>query len=246
MSPAPTRRGGWLVIDLETVPDPALYQPPPTPFGEEKPFPPVYAHVPVAIGALWLGPDLAFLRLGILGEKEDEAGQLAAFTDFVDREVPTLVTWNGRGFDLPVLVLRSLRCGVPMSWYYRRRDVRYRYSDEGHLDLADALSDRGATKMVSLDNAARLVGLPGKMGVDGSQVEGYFKAGRLEDIRHYCLTDVIQTACLLCRYLHLTGQEPAERVRAGLEGLLSALEKDGRFGELLGRVDRERLLALRG
>jgi predicted PolB exonuclease-like 3'-5' exonuclease len=132
-----------------------------------------------------------------------------------------------------------------MGWYYQRNNVRYRFSDDGHLDLADALSDRGATRMTSLDNAARLVGLPGKMGVDGSQVEGFYKAGRLEEIRHYCLTDVIQTACLLCRYLHLAGREPADRVRAALEGLVTALERDGRFTTLLERLDRERLLTVR-
>ena len=60
-----------------------------------------------------------------------------------------------------------------------------------------ALADRGAARMTSLDNAARLIGLPGKMGVDGSQVEGLHRAGRLEEIRHYCLTDVIQTAFVL-------------------------------------------------
>lgn len=236
------KRGGYLVLDIETIPDPEHYSPPPTPMGEEKPFPPVHAHRPVAIGALWLTQDLGFIRLGIIGEKEEEAGQLAAFSDFVDREAPTLVTWNGRAFDLPVLVLRSLHHGVAMGWYYQRSNLRYRFSDEGHLDLADALSDRGATRMTSLDNAARLIGLPGKMGVDGSQVEGYFKAGRLEEIRHYCLTDVIQTTCLLCRYLHLAGREPKERVLAGLVGLLSALESDGRFGPLLQSIDRKRLL----
>ena len=235
-------RGGYLVIDIETVPDRSLYTPPETPFGEEKPFPPIYAHQPVAIGALWLGADLSFRRLGILGESLDEAAQLQAFSGFIARDRPTLVTWNGRSFDLPVLMLRALRHGVPMAWYYRRFEVRYRYSDEGHLDLADALSDRGAARMTSLDHAARLIGMPGKMGVDGSQVDGLYRAGRHAEIRHYCLTDVIQTAFVLLRYFLLTGLHSRPVVLGAVAGLLAALEEDGRFGELLEQVDRPLLL----
>jgi hypothetical protein len=229
-------------MDIETVPDDALYTPPDTPPGQEKPFPPIFAHRPVAVGVLWLGPDLRFERIGIVGEGLDEAGQLRAFSEFMTREAPTLVTWNGRSFDLPVILLRSLHQGVPMGWYFQRRDVRYRYSDEGHLDLGDALADRGAANMTSLDNAARLVGLPGKMGVDGSQVEGLFRTGRLDEIKHYCLTDVAQTTFLLLRYLLLTGREEPEAVVRALTGLLQALEADGRFDALVEGIDQKRLL----
>jgi predicted PolB exonuclease-like 3'-5' exonuclease len=229
-------------MDIETVPDDTLYAAPDTPPGQEKPFPPIFAHRPVAIGVLWLGPDLSFERLGIIGEGQDEAGQLQAFSEFMAREAPTLVTWNGRSFDLPVIILRSLMHGVPMGWYYQRRDVRYRFSDDGHLDLGDALADRGAAKMTSLDNAARLIGLPGKMGVDGSQVEGLHRAGRLEEIRHYCLTDVVQTTFVLLRYLLLTGRKDMPTVVGAISALLEALDSDGRFGELLESTDRERLL----
>jgi hypothetical protein len=75
-----------------------------------------------------------------------------------------LVTWNGRGFDLPVINLRSLMHGVPCKWYYDNRDVRYRYSAEGHLDLMDFLGDYGAARNMKLGDVARLVGLPGKTG----------------------------------------------------------------------------------
>ena len=229
-------------MDIETIPDDGLYTPPDQPPGEEKKFPPIYAHRPVAIGVLWLDPQFQFQRIGIIGEGQDEAGQLAAFSEFMQRESPTLVTWNGRRFDLPVILLRCMRFGIGMGWYFNRRNVRYRYSDEGHLDLGDALSDRGATMQTSLDNAARLVGLPGKMGVDGSQVEGLFKTGQLESIRHYCLTDVIQTGFVLLRYLLLCGSENRAAVKVALQGLWQALEEDGRFAELLGGAKRSFLL----
>ena len=104
-----------------------------------------------------------------------------------------------------MLALRALRHGLDFSWYYRGEGYRYRYSEEGHLDLCDVLSDHGAARMTSLDGAARLIGLPGKDGVDGSQVEGLFHAGQIEALRHYCLSDVAQTAFLFLRYRLVAG-----------------------------------------
>ena len=64
---------------------------------------------------------------------------MSDFADFMGKWKPHLVTWNGRGFDLPVLALRALRYGLPFGWYYRGDGYRYRYSEEGHLDLCDVL-----------------------------------------------------------------------------------------------------------
>jgi len=102
------------------------------------------------------------------------------FADFMAKWKPQVITWNGRGFDLPVLALRALRFGLDFRWYYRGEGYRYRFSEEGHLDLCDVIADHGAAKMTSLDGAARIVGLPGKDGVDGSQVEALFHAGQMD------------------------------------------------------------------
>ena len=114
---------------------------------------------------------------------ERERALLEDFSRFVGRARPVLVTYNGRSFDLPVIALRSLCHGVSLGWYYREQNVRYRYSEEGHLDLCDWLADHGATRSGSLDAIARLIGLPGKVGVDGSQVEGLYRAGQLASIQ---------------------------------------------------------------
>ena len=90
----------------------------------------------------------------------------------------TLVSWAGRAFDLPVLALRALKHGVPWGWYYGTKSIRYRYSDEGHCDLMDALSDYGASRSLSLNDAAHLVGLPGKTDMDGIQGCGRGGQGR--------------------------------------------------------------------
>src|SRR5689334_13078136 len=97
-----------LVLDLETIPDAELYSPPdPLPEGERS-FPPLYACQPIVIGYVWLDEALAFRGMGIMGEGKDEAGMLADLGAFIEAQRPNVITWNGRGFDLPVLTLRAL------------------------------------------------------------------------------------------------------------------------------------------
>jgi predicted PolB exonuclease-like 3'-5' exonuclease len=232
----------YLILDIETIPDRELFAPPEPPEGVERAFPPLYACRPIVLGVMWLDQDLACKRIGTFGEAKDEAGMMSDFADFMSKWKPNLVTWNGRGFDLPVLALRALRHGLPFGWYYRGAGYRYRYSEEGHLDLCDFLSDHGAARMTSLDGAARVIGLPGKTGVDGSQVEGLFLAGQIESLRHYCLSDVAQTAFLFLRYRLVAGDIDRDHYRRVATALLATLEADGRFPRLLEGVDRKRLL----
>jgi hypothetical protein len=122
-----------------------------------------------------------------------------------------LVTWNGRTFDLPVLSLRAFKLGVPFEWYYKDRNMRYRYSDEGHLDLMDFLGDYGAARNAKLGDVARLIGLPGKVGeVSGAGVHDIYKStvGEMDtkvsamkqaSVGRYCLQDTIQTALIFLR-----------------------------------------------
>jgi 3'-5' exonuclease len=234
----------YLVLDIETVPDPALYLPPdlsPSPAGAERPFPPLHVHRPIVLGALWLDEDYRLRRLGVVGEDKDEKGMLEDFSQFVSRYHPDLVTYNGRSFDLPVIALRSLRHGVPMGWYYQGR-VRYRYSEEGHLDLCDMLSDHGAARSMSLDAVARLIGLPGKVGVDGSQVEGLYRGGQLGVIKSYCLADVAQTALLFLRFRLLQGLLGPEEYRRAASDLMDSLRADPRVEDLVRQIDGDMLL----
>ncbi len=242
-----------LIFDLETVPDYELYTAPEAKAGVDQPIAPPYAQIPVAIGVLWLDQDYSFKRLGVVGDDREggvaddreelgEAAMLHDFVSFIDRHRPRLVTYNGRGFDLPVVAMRSLRHGLSLPWYYKGRDYRYRYTDEGHLDLCDFLSDHGASRYFSLNAAARIIGLPGKMDVDGSQVEALYRAGQLEKIRLYCLADVVQTTFLFLRFQLLQGALELEQYREVAGGLLTALEEDGRMQELIDLTDRGRLL----
>jgi predicted PolB exonuclease-like 3'-5' exonuclease len=236
-SPPPSSH---LVLDVETVPDPELYTPPETPPGVEPPFPPLWACRPVVIGLLSLDERGSCRRIATLDG--DEATMLADLSALCGQWRPQLVTWNGRTFDLPLLALRALRHGVPFGWYYQENETRSRYSPQGHLDLCDFLADHGAARMTSLDAAARLIGLPGKNGMDGSQVAGLYRDGQLQAVRDYCLSDVAQTAFLFLRYRLLTGQVDRPTYQSAARALLAALEADRRLTRLTSAIDRPRLL----
>jgi predicted PolB exonuclease-like 3'-5' exonuclease len=243
---ARTPSAEYLVLDIETVPDNERWSPPEQP----APFPPTWAHRIVVIGCLWLDHGYRLKRLGVVGDPAGGEGTADAreralledFSRFVGRARPVLVTYNGRSFDLPVIALRSLCHGVSLGWYYREKNVRYRYSEEGHLDLCDWLADHGATRSGSLDAVARLIGLPGKVGVDGSQVEGLYLAGQLAAIQRYCLADVAQTALLFLRFRLLQGMLRADQYSEATSALLDALAADGRVGEVLEGTNRAHLV----
>ena len=117
----------------------------------------------VTLGCMLL-EDYVPKRLGIVGERRTEGEMLTDFAHWLDAKKPTVVTWNGRGFDMPVITSRALRHGVPMPWWFSDRNTRYRYSTDGHFDLMDFLADFGAAKNARLDVYAKLVGFPGQGG----------------------------------------------------------------------------------
>ncbi len=235
----------YLVLDIETIPDLKLWQDP----SKEGAFPPTYAHQVIMVGCMLLDENYQlqslelFPRSAAAGQEDpEETDILQSFSRFVEDRRPALVTYNGRSFDLPVLALRSLRCGVPMAWYYNERGIRHRYSEDGHIDLCDWLADHGASRANSLDALARLIGLPGKIGIDGSQVHDLYQQGKIEEIRNYCLADVAQTALLFLRFRLLQGVLDSRQYREAVSGLTESLAKDQRLGALTSAIDSSRLL----
>jgi predicted PolB exonuclease-like 3'-5' exonuclease len=162
-------------------------------------------------------------RTWTLGETtSDERDLVRRFFDGLDRYSPTLVSWNGNGFDLPVLTYRALRHGVQAARYWENGDgdpafrwnnylSRYHWR---HVDLMDVLSGFQGRGRVSLNNMAMLLGLPGKLGMSGAGVWDAFLEGRVADIRNYCETDVINTYLIYLRFELLRGRlNPEEHDR---------------------------------
>ena len=192
---------------------------------------------------MWLGADLGVKKIGTFGEGKDEAAMMADFADFMGKWRPQVVTWNGRGFDLPVLALRALRFGLDFRWYYRGEGYRYRFTEEGHLDLCDVISDHGAAKMTSLDGAARTIGLPGKRTAStAARSRGCSTPGRsMPCAATACRTSRRPRSCSCatgwCRAISTataTGTPPA--------GCSRRWRPTGDSARLLDGVDRRRLL----
>jgi predicted PolB exonuclease-like 3'-5' exonuclease len=153
-------------------------------------------------------------RVKSLGGLEDEEPKLIQdFFRVIDKYTPQLVSWNGGGFDLPVLHYRAMINGITASRYWEMgdedRDFKWnnylsRYHTR-HLDLMDLLALYTGRANAPLDDLAKLCGFPGKLGVDGSQVWALFQEGHLNEIRDYCETDVVNTYLVYCRFLLMRG-----------------------------------------
>ena len=154
-------------------------------------------------------------RVWSLGEATDGEGELVQrFFDGIEKYTPQIVSWNGCGFDLPVLHYRALRFQVqaPRYWETGDEDTAFRYNNYlgrfhwRHIDVMDVLSGYQARARASLSDTAVLLGYPGKLGFDGSQVWDAYRAGELTRIRHYCETDVINTWLIYLRFQHMRGR----------------------------------------
>jgi predicted PolB exonuclease-like 3'-5' exonuclease len=237
----------YLVLDLETVLDTSLPPPPKKKKGGGDVFPPPPYHAIVVLGCALLDTAYRVRRIWVAGEDKNEAAALASLAGFLGQQpATTIVTWNGRGFDLPVIVARCLKHGVPFRWYYATREPRYRYSVEGHCDVMDLLADNGAARSYGLDLAAKLIGLPGKLDCKGSNVQAMIDAGKIEDVRAYCMQDVAQTAALFQRTLLLRGDLSPTAYAQAMEALLASIAREPRLRPLLPGIDRERLLGVAG
>jgi 3'-5' exonuclease len=139
----------------------------------------------------------------------------------------TLVSFNGRAFDLPVLEMQALRYGCQAPRYFNEKyGHRYRYSEERHYDLFDFLSNVGVHRIRGGFNLlARLIGLPGKTSVDGSMIQGLWEASQLSTIHAYCRQDVIQTYGLFLRVELIRGRLTPEAYQAAWEAAAPFLEE---------------------
>ena len=153
-------------------------------------------------------------RVWSLGEPNDNEGALIQrFYDGIEKYTPQIVSWNGGGFDLPVLHYRGMLHGVraPRYWDQGEDDREFRYNNyigryhARHLDLMDVLAMYQPRAGAPLDEVARLLGFPGKFGLEGSQVWPAWQTGGIAQIRSYCETDVVNTYLVYLRFQKMRG-----------------------------------------
>jgi predicted PolB exonuclease-like 3'-5' exonuclease len=236
-----------LVVDIETVPERELMAPD---HPADKPPKPVHCRI-VAVSFL----SATIIREGRFerfivdecrsggGLDSGEPELVKGFWRKLERDKPRVVTWNGRGFDIPVLLLRAMVHGVPVGYWHQAGDkwngYRARYAPDWHCDLMDALADHGAAVKLGLNEAAAAVGLPGKIGAHGGEVEALAAAGKLDVVRAYCECDVLNLAGLYFRWAYLTGRTDAQRYNEAIASLIALLEDQRstrpHFGEFLDK-----------
>jgi predicted PolB exonuclease-like 3'-5' exonuclease len=155
-----------------------------------------------------------------------EADLLATFWRLGARQ--RLASYNGKRFDLPVLLYRSLAHGLDASWYLA--DARPAYEQYRHrsstrqLDLFDRLT--GGLSPGRLGDLLQTIGLPGKQDVQGSDVEALWESGREEAVADYCLSDAAQTFLLALRFLQITGELDPAAASAAVAAARARFEKE--------------------
>jgi 3'-5' exonuclease len=203
-------------------------------------------HRVVAISCVLRSRDgLRVWSLGDLTASESEL--IERFFDGIEKFSPVLVSWNGAGFDLPVLHYRALLAGVQARRYWETgdEDNSFRHNNYlgrfhwRHMDLMDVLSGYQNRARTTLANAACLLGLPGKMGFSGAEVWDAYQANNLAAIRQYCETDVLNTYLIYLRFELLRARFTRERYAEEIERVKALLRaaKEPHLAEFLRTWD---------
>ena len=173
-------------------------------------------------------------RVWSLGEPADDEGRLIQrFYDGIEKYTPQMVSWNGGGFDLPVLHYRGMLHGVRAARYWDQGedDREFKWNNyisryhARHLDLMDLLALYQPRGAAPLDEIARLLGFPGKLGLEGSQVWQAWQDGKLAQIRSYCEADVANTYLVFLRFQLMRGVLTPDRYRQEIDLVRATLGK---------------------
>jgi hypothetical protein len=185
------------------------------------------------------GSELLIKQLATGGSaKSHERELLEGFFHLIETRAPQLVSFNGRGFDVPVLKYRAMAHALSCPRWFTQGDkwnnYDARYSQEYHLDLLEVLSDFGASARCSLDEVAAVFGSPGKLETAGDNVRAMFENGEIEAIRNYCETDVCSTLLLFLRYQLFSGALSEAAYARSILGVRNYLEAEAASRPHLG------------
>jgi predicted PolB exonuclease-like 3'-5' exonuclease len=232
MATEPTEAApAFLIIDTESIPDGALLAK--VKYADEtltpeqaiakaqdearaassngSDFLPVTFQIPVAACVLRVGADYGLQAVTCLDAPQFRPRKIAEqfWAGVVSyrgkyRHRIKLVTFNGRGFDLPLLEMAAFRWGITGRDHFTNSRKRF---DGWHLDLMDWLTNYGAYRMVGgLNLLSKLLGKPGKMSIQGDQVYQMHRAGKTQEINDYCMFDTLDTYFVFLRTCVLSGE----------------------------------------
>ena len=198
----------------------------------ESDFIPYTYQVPISVAVGKVAGDFRLLDVVVLDEPEFRPHVITEnfWRGWEKYRRPTLVSFNGRGFDVPLLELAAFRYGVSVpGWFHTGGksfdQPRYRFNVASHVDLCELLTNFGCTRFTGgLNLAANLLGKPGKMDVQGHMVQDMYEAGQLVEINDYCRCDVLDTYFVFLRTRVLTGQLSLDAEQAMIDDTKRWLE----------------------
>ena len=185
------------------------------------------------------GNELIIRQLATGGTGDSSEGDMiAGFFKLIETRTPQLVSFNGRGFDIPVLKYRAMAHGLSCPRWFTQGDkwnnYDTRFSSEYHCDLLEVLSDFGASARCSMDEVAAAFNLPGKLETAGDNVRDMFEASQIKAIRDYCETDVLSTMLIFLRHQLFSGAlSEGAYVRSTL-GIRNYLDSEAESRQHLG------------
>ena len=153
-------------------------------------FLPVSFHYPISVCVARVGHDFRLQQVTCLDSPSFRPREITEqfWRGAARYNRAKLVTFNGRGFDLPLLELAAFRYGCSALDYFQKSRNRF----NGHLDLLDWLTNYGGYRLAGgLNLLAKILGKPGKMDVAGDQVYGMYLGAKLQEINDYCLSDTL-------------------------------------------------------
>lgn len=222
-------------------------------------FLPIFLHKIVAISSVITSDYGEFIKVGNFGKKRvdstqnnegapDESAIIADFIHYINKHNPRLVSYNGRSFDIPTIMLRAMRYNLSAVGYYENENpqfnkskwenYRQRYSERFHTDLLDVLGHFGSVRGMRLDDICSMMGIPGKYDMSGDLVHLIYYdsskdiADRMEIIETYCQSDVLNTYWVLLKYELLKGTLTLNDYYSNLEKFLENLPKDKSYSEV--------------
>ncbi|MDO7252973.1 3'-5' exonuclease [Helicobacter cappadocius] len=269
------------VFDIETVPDIGIIQKNFTDLEElseieicqkamtdqkEKSgsdFLPIYLHRIVSISSVIADEYGHFIKVGNFGKannlntEDTEKSIIEDFLKFINKSQPKLVSFNGRGFDLPTIMLRAMKYNLSAHGYYEQdnsafnktkwENYRQRFSERFHTDLLDSLGHFGMIRNLKLDNICSMLNIPGKYDMSGNQVYKIFYDKEMElqtriaKIDEYCQSDVLNTYWLYLKYELLKGEMILGDYFSILDGFAHKIPKDMGYTDVFINAIKEEL-----
>jgi predicted PolB exonuclease-like 3'-5' exonuclease len=247
------------VFDCETIPDLEMVKKFYTTYSEDEymicqeafdaqeektgsSFLPLPFHKVVTISAVIADDFGNFIKVGTFANGKEEKYIIEEFFKFIDSKNPKIVSFNGRAFDMPMLLIRAMKYNISLPAYFevnnqalnksKWENYRTRFSENFHNDLLETIGNYGAVRGLKLDEICYMSGLPGKFDVHGDEVTKLYFDGEADKIEEYCESDVLNTYWLYLKYELLKGTLSLNEYKDILSGFFDKIPENKSYSKV--------------